>query len=563
MKILLLKFLFYIIYLLFSSFFAFNYLFPLFQANSVIFPYAIHPFDLCIEYPSFWENLKKIYIFLFLSSNTILYFAFYRIVILPILEKFYNKKTNYCKNNLFSKDIHLHVGNNENNYPVIIPKKGLFQNFLITGTIGSGKTSSALYPFLKQLMSYNLPMLVLDVKGNFYKQVHVFANSLNRTKDIITIDLSGKIKYNPLDKPNLKPIVLANQLKTILTLFSTNNGESYWLDKAEQILSECIKLCRLYNNNYVTFEEIHKLVMEKEYYLEKISFLQTSFRNGLLSKRDIYNLLSSINFFEKEFFSLDSRTSSILKSEISRITNTFVSDFDVKNCFCPSKNDVNFHGFSSLLNSHKIVVLNLNISEYRNLSKIISAYLKLDFQTEILSRLAKNPNNIVPSVFICDEYQNFVTSTDADFFSQSRESKCINIVATQSYSSLLNTLKDSATLKVLIQSLVNKLWLRTDDIFTIEEAQKQLGKEYKELISTTISENAKETHFNYITNKFTSIDSNLSESINTSHQKEYSFETNSFSLDLETFSCIAFLSDGTKIMKPCKIKLLPYFKERS
>ena len=45
--------------------------------------------------------------------------------------------------------------------------------------------------------------------------------------------------------------------------------------------------------------------------------------------------------------------------------------------------------------------------------------------------------------------------------------------------------------------LVNKLWFRNDDIFTIEEAQKQVGKEEKKKTSKTISENAKETNYNY------------------------------------------------------------------
>lgn len=156
-------------------------------------------------------------------------------------------------------------------------KIGLYQNIIITGTIGSGKTSSAMYPFTKQLVSYScnnfeekLALLVLDVKGNYYKEVLKYASLYNRSEDIILIDLTGNIRYNPLDKPHLKPIVLANRLKTILTLFSPNNSESYWLDKAEQILTECIKLCRLYNNNYVTFTEIHKLIMFQDYYLEKL-----------------------------------------------------------------------------------------------------------------------------------------------------------------------------------------------------------------------------------------------------------------------------------------------------
>jgi hypothetical protein len=159
----------------------------------------------------------------------------------------------------------------------ILVKIGLYQNILITGTIGSGKTSSAMYPFTKQLISYSaqdfdqkLALLVLDVKGNYHKEVIKYATENNRLDDIILIDLSGKFRYNPLDKPNLKPIVLANRLKTILTLFSPNNSESYWLDKAEQILTECIKLCRLYNNGYVTFTEIHKLIMFQDYYIQKL-----------------------------------------------------------------------------------------------------------------------------------------------------------------------------------------------------------------------------------------------------------------------------------------------------
>ena len=91
------------------------------------------------------------------------------------------------------------------------------------------------------------------------------------------ISLGGKYKYNPLHKPNLKPTVLANRLKTILLLFSPNNSESYWLDKVEQILAECIKLCRLYNDGYVTFEEIHKLVSIENYYAEKIEYLRKKF----------------------------------------------------------------------------------------------------------------------------------------------------------------------------------------------------------------------------------------------------------------------------------------------
>ena len=554
--------------LLYFSFVTFLYhiLFKnIFYTNSLIFPYAITPFDICKVYPDTWILLKKIYLISLYISNFILFQKIYNL----FYPKFFKNKRKLLINNLNKKELNLLIGYNSYNEPIYINEKGLYQSILITGTIGTGKTSSAMYPFTRQIIEYNssnyfekIAMLILDVKGNYLKEVINYANEFGRLEDIITIDLTGNFKYNPLDKPNLKPIVLANRLKTILTLFSPNNSESYWLDKVEQILTEAIKFCRLYNNNYVSFLEIHKLIMFPEYYSEKLAIVKDKFKNGKFSNDDVYNLLTCIDFFEKEFFSLDSRTISILKSEISRITNIFVSDYNVSKTFCSPKEEINFNGFKEVIDKGRIVVLNMNIAEYRNLSKIIAAYLKLDFQTEVMSRLGQN-KTIRKSAFISDEFHEYITSTDSDFFAQCREAKCINIIATQSYSSIKNTLKDEATTKVVLQNLINKIWFRTDDIFTIEEAQKQIGKEDKEKISTTISENAKETKVNFITNSLISKDSNLSESYNKYTQNDYIYDTKYFSQTLKTFKSLAFISDGLKILEPQELKMVPYFEKYS
>ena len=457
----------------------------------------------------------------------------------------------------------------DSNKTIYINEKGLYQNILITGTIGSGKTSSIMYPLTEQLLNHQnnneytkIGFLILDVKGNYYKQVINYANAFNRLNDIILIELNGKYKYNPLDKPNLKPIVLANRLKKILMLFSPNTTDSYWLDKSEQVISECIKLCRLYNDKYVTFIEIHKLISSREYLNQKFLILKDLFFSGKFNDNQIYDLSTSLDFFENEFWNLDSKVLSIIKSEITRITSVFVNDLDVLNTFCPSKEDLNFKGFTSVLRNGKIVILNMNIATYNNLSKIIATYLKLDFQGEVIARLSDvlTPSSR-PVCFICDEFHEYVSISDSEFFAQSREAKCINIVTTQSYTSLLNTIKEPACVKVITQNLINKFWFRTDDTFTIEEAQKQIGKEDKQKISKSISENAKETNFNYLTNSFISQNSNISESISTYTQIDYKYDTKFFTQELQTFSCLCFISDGNKILPPCKVLLKPYFQD--
>ena len=85
-----------------------------------------------------------------------------------------------------------------------------------------------------------------------------------------------------------------------------------------------------------------------------------------------------------------------------------------------------------------------------------------------------------------------------------------------------------------------------------------LDKNGNEIIYT-ISENSKETFFNYFTHSLSSKNSNISESVNTYTQLDNLFDNSFFTQKLESFSCISFLSTGSQIMPPAKLKLIPYF----
>lgn len=523
---------------------------PLVEYDS--FTYVLFDKNYTIK-PWLWQNIKFSYFIFLAFSWFVLLWNYFKHT--PIQSSIKNPPKTLINEFSQNDEISLFIGNSESeNSPIIINEKGLYQNILVTGTIGTGKTSSAMYPFVEQLISQNIGMLILDVKGNFHLKVKEIAKKYNRK--VTVIELNGSETYNPLDKPNLKPSIIANRLRTILSLFSNEHtSDTYWLDKVELFLTECIKLCRIYNDGYVTFIELHKLIYNQKYLAEKIDFAKDLFLSNSLNYEQVYDLSTCIDFFQSEFQSLDSKVLSIIQSEISRITQIFINDLEVKRMFCPNREDVTFTGFENLENN--IVVLNMNISEYRNLSKIIAAYLKLDFQSDTLMRLA-NKKHIKPVAFVCDEYSEYATDNDANFFSESREAKCINIISTQSYTSLLNAVKEQTAAKVIIQSLVNKIWFRSDDIFTIEEAQKQLGKEDKIKLSRSLSENAKETKYNYFLKTFRSENSNISESISTHVEHDFLYDINSFSLNLKTFEAICFISNGTEILKPCKVKLIPH-----
>ena len=73
-----------------------------------------------------------------------------------------------------------------------------------------------------------------------------------------------------------------------------------------------------------------------------------------------------------------------------------------------------------------------------------------------MRRLSNSNTSNRPVCFISDEYSEYVTATDANFFSQSREAKCINIISTQSYNSLLKISKSLISLTLIAELLTSQ-----------------------------------------------------------------------------------------------------------
>lgn len=455
---------------------------------------------------------------------------------------------------------------------LIVDEKGMYQSFLVTGATGTGKTACAMYPFTKQAMFYKPydedmkpGMLVLDVKGNFYEKVLEFAKEAGREKDVAIIEVGGKYKYNPLHKPHILPLVLAGTIKTVLSLFSAKSAsDGYWNNKASFMITQCIILSRLYNGGYVTFSEIYRLVNSKPdtgSYLDfKLAQVEEMVESGLLTEEEKERFDICCEYFYGEFANLSDNTLSIIKSVVTEMTEFFYIEPLISKTFCPPKEELNFHGFKDVIDKGSIVILKMNIKEFENVAKTIAAYMKLDFQAEVSQRLVReDANKIRPVFMICDEYHAFATATDADFFDKCRESKCCNILATQSYTSLVNTLKSKEAVSAITQNIVNKIWLRTGDTYTAKEIQEETGKEDREKVSRSISESSGDVKKSRIMGRLVAERASLSESISISLYKESVFDDKLIRQNLANFTGIAFLSCGGKIIEPTVVHLQPYF----
>lgn len=448
----------------------------------------------------------------------------------------------FKENNVIKNEV---VLGKKDNKLIYITKEGLYQNILITGSIGSGKTSGAISNILEGLIKNNLCGLIIDVKGNYIDTVNLIAKKYNRQKDIVKFTLENELEYNPL-MGNISDIEMSSMLKKILVLLSySNNSDSFWLDKVESYLRDFICLIKSYKNQ-VDFYEIHKLVTDNEYLKNKLNLVKENVLKNKFSDEELFKIRNSMNNIKNEYMNLDERTLNIIKAEITRITSIFVSDYMICNKFCFKSNILDFF--------NKIVVVSMDIGKNKALSKVISTYVKLHFQREVLSRNL-NLNNILKSVFfVCDEFQEVCNSEDANFFSVSREYKCINVVSVQSYTSLVNSLNDDKSAKVIIQNLVNKIWFRNDDNYTVNEIINQIGKEIKCYKVKNISENGQNTRYDFLSNGFIDYKTGISKGYTYNHVLDNKLNAEYFTIKLKTFEAVCLLSNGNTVEYVDKIK---------
>lgn len=515
---------------------------------------------ICISYNFFVSNCLFVNVFgktfeisqflnnkysLFKITYYVLFFLFVFYYTYKLYRKYISfKNLNKSKEDVNNEDFSVLI-KTENEKNIVISDKGLYQNVLITGSVGSGKTSSAISNILAGLIENNLGGLVIDIKGDYVESVEKIAKKYNRENDLVKISINNEFRYNPLHDNMLSSTEMANSIKKVLTLLSgeNQNNEPFWLDKAEEYIRYFITLIKAYNNKNVSFEEIHNLVISKEYIEDKIKEIKQKVLNNKFNDEELFEINNAILNIKNEYLSLDSRTFGIIRAEITRMTSIFVSNVKNINRYCKNSQKIDFL-------SNKIYVLSLDIANNEKLSKVIATYIKLDFQRQVL----RNLQNSTPVFYICDEYQEIVNYEDANFFSLSRQYKCINVVSMQSYSSLINTLKNEHTSNVIIQNFVNKIWFRNDDEYTVSKIISTIGKEKVYKKTKSYSENAKNSKYSVIFKRMISYKSDFSESYSESEVTQNKFNNEYFTQNLNAFEAMCMISNGEKIELYDKLK---------
>lgn len=156
-----------------------------------------------------------------------------------------------------------------------LPERGLHTGVMVLGAIGSGKTTACMYPFAKQVLTYQaqdptrrIGGLVLEVKGDFCHQVRQILAEAGRPEDYLELSLETDLRYNPLHN-DLDAYALAYSIASLLTNLFGKSHEPFWQLAYTNLVKFVILLHQILDG-YVTLFDVYRGAIDPSYLESRI-----------------------------------------------------------------------------------------------------------------------------------------------------------------------------------------------------------------------------------------------------------------------------------------------------
>ena len=160
---------------------------------------------------------------------------------------------------------------------LVVPEKGLYTGLLVVGAVGTGKTTACMYPFARQLLSWQAGdpdrragALVLEVKGDFCHQVRRILADAGREDDYLEIGLGGSLQWNPLDDPLLDSYSMAYGVASLINQLFGKSREPFWQQAYTNLVRWIVELHRLLPGGWVTLRDVYRCTIDAKLFANRI-----------------------------------------------------------------------------------------------------------------------------------------------------------------------------------------------------------------------------------------------------------------------------------------------------
>ncbi len=419
---------------------------------------------------------------------------------------------------------------------VSLNQKALSTNILITSSIGSGKTQGTILPYFTQLIENFNPrpsILAIDPKGTFIPEASKICKKNGVEDQVLHLKLGGDVRFNPIYlKEGLKD---ANFMRTAemiraasVNFLGKSTDSPFWERQGFNLVKNCLIYC-IAKYDYYTLTEFYTALVDstKKSLSEELTEIlsnRTYEEQSQFDEEETFNIEKAIEYFENEYTEFDTK----LKSGILATATTFLNlfqEYQAHKVFCPKKEEITISTMNQVIDDGKLLFFDI---DNPGLSKSMGTFVKLYYEQAVLDRLRKYKGSSQRlAAIVVDEYQDVVTAisgsgvSDQSVLAKGREGNFCMIAATQSLSSLYNSVGNKDAVDELIQNFRNRLVGHSSDFKTVENLKNLLGQKEIENESHTLSEVSQAVRRNYLFGGFDSAKANVSESFNVSKQKEF------------------------------------------
>jgi type IV secretory pathway TraG/TraD family ATPase VirD4 len=355
-----------------------------------------------------------------------------------------------------------------------------FTNTLITGSLGSGKTSGSARTLILSMLQKKFGGIVFTTKPSDKDDFLELCRLTGREKDVICFEPSSPYSFNFIEWESKNSGVgltenIINLLKEIIKISddkeSGKSEDSFWSDSLDNLIANVLHLCKLAHDK-ITIPLVYEIVLSiptnkedlkktpdkesesafhKAFRLaranvrEKVEKWEKSLpkkkRTLLSGDRKLYwdevinnvqdarQLRMSDTYFANTWMNLAEKTRSIIYMQFSNFLGKFLQE-PFYSMFC--KHESNFTPNDCL--DGKLIILNLPVKIHGKVGRDLQLAFKLIAQKSWEKRDVEQ--NGRPVFMLMDEFQNFLVETDFNFYCTCRSSRIANICITQNISNL-------------------------------------------------------------------------------------------------------------------------------
>lgn len=376
-----------------------------------------------------------------------------------------------------------------------------FQNTIVLGGTGSGKTFAAIVPMAAQLIALqdqrDISLYVTDSKGVLWKDIAEIATKMGKEYQVIGVG-KNEVGIDLLD--GLEPGFAADVIKSVMRQMGGTAGDSFWPDLAHNMCLHTLKVLKAWEFTDGGVEFV-KRTGERPYSLvhlyETAMDAKDTSKDSMVARieEDIastiekdpkllghisrVDLFASLRYLRVIWPNMAADTRSGIEANITNALGLFVSNVDLRSKFASGENsDITIDD----LWGRKITLVNLPTS-LGNAGRIVNVMLKSLLFNRALERQAVDPDirEKEQLAFLADEYQSLITAdlnsafTDTSFPNVARSTGMFYFVATQGIKALQQAVGEDSALN-FINNMRNKIFLQIEEQATMSFSQQLAGK---------------------------------------------------------------------------------------